>query len=60
MPLLYMVRTLINVLIIAMLKRVTEGLLEAELKRRSDEKYKFSTEIKAEATRSKRHWKFDE
>lgn len=40
-----------------MLKR--EGLLEAELKRCIDEKYKFSAEIKAETTRSKwiRMWK---
>jgi len=54
--------TLINVLIIAMLKRITEGLLEAELKRRIGEKYKFPAEIKAEATKSKwkQHWKFDE
>lgn len=36
-----------------------EGLLEAELKHCIDEKYKFSAEIKAEATKSKwkRMWK---
>lgn len=42
-----------------MLEQVMKELLETELKRHIDEKYKFSAEIKTEATKSKwkRMWK---